>query len=308
MRQLRGSKSPHANLRIITCVGESRHADNRRGRARPNLSLRGIHMYNTPSFRSVCASICRINGSGARCSGFVLLGLGMTVMLLSACEDPVSPLDSDRSSAAIESLLGQDTAAGKAAIGDALVFTFADMTEVGTSRLVRTPNGVNYKLSTSGLQPGHAYTLWIVAFNNTDGCEFGSPGFSLCGPDDVVNDAARPDMMYAGGHVAGGSGLATFAGRLNVDDLSGSINEPVGVPAYGLEDPQNAEIHLAVHDHGPKMGAYMPDMIKTIDGGCTDAGIPEAGAPSPWNEHEFGRQGPNTCSTIHFAVHSPDAL
>ena len=247
---------------------------------------------------------------------FTVTWLLTLLLLVTGCESGIGaltesesgPPDAVSEAFTIRSSPGQEVAAGKAAIDDASVFTYADMTEVGASRLVRTPNGVSYKFSTSGLQSGHAYTLWIVAFNNTDGCAFGSPGFSLCGPDDVVNDAARPDMMYAGGHVAGGSSVVTFAGRLNADDLSGSINEPVGMPAYGLEDPQNAEIHLAVHDHGPKMGAYMPDMIKTIDGGCTDAGIPEAGAPSPWNQHEFGRQGPNTCSTIHFAVHSPDAL
>ncbi len=266
-------------------------------------------MFYKSSLWSVCAGNGRTIRTGAYGARIAVISLGLFVLLLAACQDPVSPVDSERSPGQSESLLGQEVAASKAVIGDAPVLTFANLAQVGTSQLVRTRNGVNYKLSTTGLQAGHAYTLWIVIFNNTDDCMAGTEDFSLCGPADVVNDDARPDMMYAGGHVAGGSGVATFAGRRGVDDLSGSINGPVGMPAYGLEDPFGAEIHLVVHDHGPKMAAYMPDMIKTVDGGCTDAGIPFEGAESPWNDHEgFGRRGPNTCQSTQFAVHSPAAL
>jgi hypothetical protein len=53
------------------------------------------------------------------------------------------------------------------------------------------------------------------------------------------------------------------------------------------------------------MPAYMPDMIQTVDGGCSDAGIPAPGANSPWNNHVFGMRGPNACQSVQFAVHSP---
>ena len=187
------------------------------------------------------------------------------------------------------------------------VLRFSDLMQVGTSQLVRTPNGVNYRFRATGLEPGHAYTLWIVAFNETAGCQEPTE-MSLCGPSDVVNDAARPDMMYAAGRIASGTGTANFAGHLGFGANSGSINAPVGLPAYGLLDPYGAEIHLAVHHHGPKLPEFMPDMIQTIAGGCTDAGIPEAGVPSPFNDYmgpEYGRRGPNTCSTIYLAVHKP---
>ena len=140
----------------------------------------------------------------------------------------------------------------------------------------------------------------MVIFNATDQCAEGTEGFALCGPGDVVNDAARPDMMWAGGRVVDASGTATFAGRRGVGDASGSINDPVGLPAYGLESAFDAEIQFVVHHHGPMIPSYMPDMIKTVDGGCTDAGI-----ASPWNDHEFGRRGPNTCQSVQFAIHSP---
>lgn len=187
---------------------------------------------------------------------------------------------------------------------EAPVFSLSDFTVVGTSHIVRTPNGVNYKLSTTELEPGHAYTLWFVVFNKPKECADpdAAPG---CGPTDVVNDAARPDMMYAAGHVVGGTGKATFSGHRHVGDSSGSINGPVGLPAYGLESPSGAEIQLVVHHHGPKLPAHMPDMIQTVDGGCFDAGIPAPGADSPWNNQAFGSRGPNACTSVQFAAHPP---
>ncbi len=118
-------------------------------------------------------------------------------------------------------------------------------------------------------------------------------------------------MMYAAGHVVGGSGKATFAGRRRVGDSSGSANAPVGLPAYRLENPSGAEINLVVHHHGPKLPGYMADMIQSIDGGCFDAGVPVPGVSSPWNgcaggsQGAFGRRGPNTCQSVQFAVPSP---
>jgi len=78
---------------------------------------------------------------------------------------------------------------------------------VGSSRLVRTPNGITFHVSTTDLTPGHAYTLWFVAFNEPAHCAIPNE----CGPDDVVNAAAQPDMMHAAGRVVGGAGTATFA-------------------------------------------------------------------------------------------------
>lgn len=204
--------------------------------------------------------------------------------------------------------------AGRAARVPVIYFDGSGVVEGASSSLVRGPNGVNYSLSTNDLVPGNAYTLWIVIFNNTDECLAGGGG-TLCGPDDVLNDAARPDMMYAGGLVVGASGKATFSGRRAVGDMSGSANGPIDdFPAYGLENPMGAEIHLVVHEHGPMLPAFMPDMIKTIDGGCYDAGVPAAGVPFGWNLYDgppgvgaFGRRGPNTCVSVQATAHVPPA-
>lgn len=234
--------------------------------------------------------------------------LGMiwaALFAVAACESPVTPGTDEAS--------GVDALA-QSAVRDAgqPVLAFADGSQWGTSTLVRTSSGVSYNLSTSGLEPGDAYTLWFVVFNNPAGCAFPTP-VSSCGDLDVVNPDAVPDMAYAGGSLVGGPGTATFAGSRRLGPLDGSINAPV-LPANlanGLVNPLGAEIHLVVHHHGPKLPEYMPDMIKTVDGGCVDAGIPFEGADTPWNNYAgdpmggYGRRGPNTCGSVQFAVHQP---
>ena len=174
----------------------------------------------------------------------------------------------------------------------------------GESRVTRTKNGANFRFTTSGLEPGHAYTLWMVVWNAPENCVDGCDGM------DLFTEAALPDMLYGAGTVVGGSGKATFSGRISVADASGSVQAPLGLAANGLMDPYDAEIHFIVKDHGPKLPAYLPDMIHTLAGGCTDTGIPEAGASSPWNDYtgpEYGERGPNTCKDILASVHQPQS-
>lgn len=183
---------------------------------------------------------------------------------------------------------------------DAPVVRFLDGATVGGATLMRTPNGVSFRFSTSDLTAGHAYTLWVVIFNEPGNCSVPNQ----CAPGDLGNAAAKPDMMYAAGALSGGRDAATFAGRVAVGDVSGSINAPVGMPSYGLLNPYGAEIWLAVHDHGEKLPEFMPDMTMTIAGGCVNAGI---GDPT-WDLYEgpeFGRRGPNTCTTIQGAFFQP---
>ncbi len=225
------------------------------------------------------------------------LALVTAAIALIGCESPTQP--------GADEPFNVDPVAGAVRDPGQPVLRFSDGEEVGASTLVRTWNGVNFHLTSEDLTPGDAYTLWIVIFNDPEECLAPTP-LSMCSGPDVVNEDAKPEMMYAAGRIGGGSSKATFAGRRSAADMSGSINDPVGLPAFGLLDPFGAEIHLVVHHHGPKIPEFMPDMIQTVDGGCTDAGIPAPGAPSPWNDHEgFGARGPNACQSIQFAVHQP---
>lgn len=178
----------------------------------------------------------------------------------------------------------------------ATVSTFADLTPVGSSRLVRNDNGLSVSLATSGLASGSTATLWIVVFNLPENCS--APG---CGEDDLFDPSAMVDVMYTAGTVIGGSGKATLAGHRAEGDNSGSLFGALGLPSPGLIDARTAEVHFVVRSHGPKIPGMVDDMIHTFNGGCQNPGPP---FPDPLPP-ELGAPGPNTCMDVQFAVHLP---
>ena len=96
---------------------------------------------------------------------------------------------------------------------------------VGTSTLTRTDSGISFTLQTSGLQAGHAVTVWWM----------------------VVNPDGGLAVLYAAGHVIGQNGTASFAGSLPVGDSDGYV---MGSDTT-LEDALQATVYLVVRDHGP---------------------------------------------------------
>jgi hypothetical protein len=135
--------------------------------------------------------------------------------------------------------------AGAATQTTSPVTTFAG-TVVGTSTLTRTGSGISLSLSTTGLQAGHAVTIWWMVFN----------------PDRSVS------VQYAAGHVIDEGGAAGFGGHLKVGDTDGVIN---GGP--GLLDAQGADVVLVVRDHGPKDPGRVDEQIHTFgvcNPTCTD--------------------------------------
>jgi hypothetical protein len=129
--------------------------------------------------------------------------------------------------------------AGAATQTTSPVTTFAGA-PVGTSTLTRTDSGISFSLSTSGLQAGHAVTIWWMVFNHD-------------GPLSV---------QYAAGHVIDEGGAAEFGGYLQEGDTEGVIN---GGP--GLLDAQGANVVLVVRDHGPADPNRVDEQIHTI-GAC----------------------------------------
>jgi hypothetical protein len=239
------------------------------------------------------------------------LALTVVPIALAGCGDDVLPVDVEVGEA-LSSPRGAAVSAGQTG---SPVYTFPGgpdqmLIEGASAHIVRTPNGVNYRVDTNSLMPGHAYTLWVVIFNEPDEC-LTAP--DTCTPADLFHSGAKPDMLYGAGVIAGGTGKATLAGRTRVGDVSGSVQSPAGLLSYGLTDPYGAEIHLVVHNHGPVIPEFMPDMIQSLAGGCTDAGIPEQGASSPWNDfalspaygNEFGRLGPNACLSVQYSILRP---
>jgi hypothetical protein len=156
------------------------------------------------------------------------------------------------------------------------VYRFSDGSQVAGawSSLATSAAGAKMTFQTSELPAGHSVTIWWVIFNQPQNCTHPEAGLR-CGPGDLPpfggDDSAVTSVLYAAGHVIGGSGIASFAGRLATGDTSGALWGP------GLINPTTADIHLVVHDHGQK-----EDPSQEI--------------------HNFGPCNP-TCTDIQFSPH-----
>jgi hypothetical protein len=111
-------------------------------------------------------------------------------------------------------------------------------TAVGTSTLTRTGSGVSFSLATTGLEPGHAVTIWWMAANPDGGMA----------------------VLYAAGHVIDQGGTAEFGGYLQVGDDTGY---QMGDDRT-LEDALGATVYLVVRDHGPAKPGTVDDQIHTF--------------------------------------------
>lgn len=164
---------------------------------------------------------------------------------------------------------------------------------LGESNLYRNGNGLTINFKTTGLMPGHAYTLWWVVWNKPENCE--TPG--ACVESDFANALnVEVQLLYATGSVAGNNGKGNFSAHLKENDDSGSIHELFGLPNLGgLQDAQKAEIHAVLRSHGPKIPGQVSDQINSYEGGCV-VNFP-AFTEIPVEEGE--------CGDIIVAIHAP---
>jgi hypothetical protein len=147
------------------------------------------------------------------------------------------------------------------------VVWMSDATKAGTSTLTRTGSGIALDLHTTGLQAGHAVTVWWMVFNHPQACISGASTDTLddprCGMADINNSAAGLSVLYAAGHVIDQGGAADFGGHLAVGDTDRALP---GM-ALGLLDAAAADVHLVVRDHGPADPGRVDEQIHTI-GAC----------------------------------------
>lgn len=220
-----------------------------------------------------------------------------TMAMLVGCEDSAlkSELQSIESSSIDRPNIMAANEEKNATFSEVAVLKFSDLTEVGTSRLLRNDNGLSFNINTTELKPGTAVTVWMMIFNKPENCTDGK-----CGSDDVSNPNARAavmtDVVFAGsGRVIQKFGKATFSGHWNEGDKGDSIIPILlGDEAYGLIDARGAEIHFVIRCHGPLIPGIIQEQISTYNAGC--GGFPP----------ELGTPGPNDCVDIQFAVHSPE--
>lgn len=175
------------------------------------------------------------------------------------------------------------------------VHSFADESEIADaySRLIRTGDGIAMELRTNGLQPGGAYTVWWVIFNNPGACS-AAPGGDMsvpaCGEDDLLaadgalapNPLVRAAILWATGNVADAEGKAHFSAYLPEAATVGEV-----VYGTGLEDARKAEVHLVVREHGMPDAMRIHQQLNTFEPDVAMGGFCEA------------------CTDVQFAVHLP---
>lgn len=158
---------------------------------------------------------------------------------------------------------------------------------VGSSTLTRTGSGIALDLHTTGLQAGHAVTVWWMVFNHPQACVSGAttddPGDPRCGMADMSNPAAGLSVLYAAGHVIDEDGVADFGAYLQEGDTDGALE---GM-ALGLLDAAAADVHLVVRDHGPADPQMVVEQIHTF-GACNP--------PTPPDK-------PLSCTDLQMSVH-----
>jgi hypothetical protein len=159
------------------------------------------------------------------------------------------------------------------------------------AKLVRNDNGISYQIHSRGLTPGNSYSLWLVVVNNPDAC-----ASSPCSAVDVLLNPATEAQVRLGatGTVAGASGNGTMSGSARVGPLDGWL------PGRSLDDSYGAEVHLVINDHGTMLPEFMPGMIKTYRGGCSDSSPFPAVFPA--TALADGEVGPNLCRLYQVAV------
>lgn len=162
--------------------------------------------------------------------------------------------------------------------------------EGATATLDSSGEGIAYTFDTTGLEPGHAYTLWVAVVNDPASCES-----DPCAPPDLLQqtERTRSDVTWGAGAVAGDGGEVTLEGTLPAGGWDNSWYRT------GLSNPTGAEVHLVLNDHGPVIDGMREEMLSTYRAGCTDESLP----PSfPDSAKADGTPGPNVCRLVQFAI------
>ncbi len=150
-----------------------------------------------------------------------------------------------------------------------------------SSGLIRNPDGIVLTISTTGLLPGGAYTVWWVLFNEPEFCS--PPGCDLGDlPPNGGNPNADASVLWATGRVVDAHGQGHFSAHLAAGGLATAPGQILFGPA--LLDARGAAILAVVRSHGAALtGAELNAQLTTFNGGCP----------------------PNTCQDVQVTSHLP---
>ena len=154
------------------------------------------------------------------------------------------------------------------------VFTFfnadgsrAEGDVVGEATLKRSKEGVNLTVHTTALDPGYAYTIWWVIFNNPAACD----PVAGCSDADFGTAEVEASVMNATGRVADSDGNAWFSAFLPAGFMHTNPSSLNGRQLFGpgLQNVKGAEIHIVVRCHGPSTGPFGDtEQLSTFNGDC----------------------------------------
>lgn len=209
----------------------------------------------------------------------------LSILALTGCEDSVTEPEADIVQTAAVNWHGQQQLTEAGGNGESGAVPGA------SARLVRYNEGISYQIDTNGLNPGHAYSLWLVVINNPAACEA-----TPCAAPDILTNPDTDSQVSSGGRgtVAGEDGGGNMAGLAEAGPLSGWLDD------RSLTDVDGAEVHLVINDHGPMLPEFMPDMVTTYRAGCAD-NSPFPGL-FPASAIADGATGPNSCLLFQSAV------
>jgi hypothetical protein len=141
-------------------------------------------------------------------------------------------------------------------VGDELAATSGQVTVYEDGALIT--------ISTEGLDPGYAYTVWAIFFNDGPNCidPITDPPATNCGPGDL--GAFNGGVLFLDGNVADDDGMATFSGTIAVGDIA-EIGPTAGEVAY---EPVSPDFHIVVRSHQLVVPSEMPGQIDSLNGGC----------------------------------------
>ena len=148
----------------------------------------------------------------------------------------------------------------------------------GGATLIRTKNGVTASLSMPTPAPGsynypgpnpfqpiapvpgtpEVFTGWFFFFNEPENCAVPNQCVPPPPPPAPPGDFAsgQGGVYNFSGHAVSGGGSLNLVGHI-------SVGEPQFGGPFALEEPANAEIHLAVAPHGVLVPELLPDQINT---------------------------------------------
>lgn len=164
----------------------------------------------------------------------------------------------------------------------------------GTSVVLeKGPFGAAMAIKSSGLTPGDVVTVWWVIIQNPDICKG-----EICTPLETMADGNVSDSVVslASSGVVADDGTISLASYLPKGEVDGNFFQTT------FHNPEGAEYHLPIHNHGPLDPNIAQEMLSSFRAGCTDESLPDYYPQTALND---GTAGSFDCKTVQVAQFPP---